>query len=418
MGTKWHTLTLKDNKTSRNLFWYVAFLYAVVFMTKNCFGTALAGIVAEGSMTKSQTGLITSAFYIVYAPLQILGGVLADKVRPDRLVKLGLLGSLLANAVIFVNHNYYVMLAFWVMNGVMQAALYPALFKIITSQLSPAWRQKGLFYFSFTSTAGLIFGYVTAAFVTKWQYNFLVSAVCSLLLYITFTVIYKTALGKMVPVEIEEKKEEKKETVPLSMGTAKLFLVSGFFFILPVNFFRYMVDNSLKNLTPVMLMESYAGLGVSISNLLNVLVLLSGLLGIILTRKFLYPRHIKSEVGGMLFLSVLMLPAAIIIKFTGIISVWAVLAAMCFMAMCLSGIVLMTSFYTGRFAEYGKNGTAAGVGNAALSLSIVLQSYGFALIAEKFGWGVVTTAYIVCIGLCIVFTACALPLWTKFRKER
>lgn len=409
-------LTLKDNKASCNLFWYIAFLYAVVFMTKNCFGTALAGIVAEGVMTKSQTGLITSAFYFVYAPLQVLGGLLADKYRPDRLVKLGLLGSLLANAVIFVNHNYYVMLVFWVMNGIMQSALYPALFKIITSQLSPAWRKKGLYYFSFSSTSGLIFGYIIAAFVTKWQYNFFVSAVCSLFLYITFTVIYKKAMEKMVPEE-ETVKEEKAEETPSSVGTVKLFLLSGFFFILPVNFFRYMVDNSLKNLTPVMLMESYPNLGVSVSNLLNVLILISGLFGIILTRKFLYPRRFKNEVGVILLLMGLMLPSAVIIKFTGVINVWFVIAALCFAAMCLSGAVLMNSFYTGCFAAYGKNGTAAGVGNAATSLSIVLQSFGFALIADKFGWGAVTTAYILCIGLCVLFTAFSLPLWTKFRSK-
>lgn len=416
MGAGNPALTLRDNKTSRNLFWYVAFLYAVVFMTKNCFGTALAGIVEEGSLTLSQTGFITSAFYIVYAPLQILGGMMSDKVRPDRLIKLGLFGGILSNTVIFVNHNYYVMLLFWVLNGILQSALYPAVFKIITSQLSPAWRKKGLFYFSFSSAIGLIFGYVTAALVTKWQYNFLVSAAASLFLYITFTVIYKNALGKMVP-EAEKVKEKKKETTPLSMGTVKLFLVSGFFFILPVNFFRYMVDNSLKNMTPVMLMKSYPNLNVTISNLLNVIILVSGLFGILLVRKFLYPRHIKNEVGCMLLLLVLMLPAGFIIKFTGIINVWIILFAMCILAMGLSGLVLMSSFYTGCFAAYGKNGTAAGVGNAATSLSIVLQSYGFSLLAEKFGWGAVTTAYMICIGLCILFTACALPLWTKFRKE-
>ncbi|MBQ7036861.1 MAG: MFS transporter [Clostridia bacterium] len=415
MGTGSLALTLKDNKTSRNLFWYIALLYAVVFMTKNCFGTALAGIVAEGIMTKSQTGLITSAFYIVYAPLQIVGGMLSDKVRPDRLIKLGLFGGILSNAVIFVNHNYYVMLTAWVINGIMQSALYPALFKIITSQLSPAWRKKGLFYFSFSSASGLIFGYVIAAFVTKWQYNFLVSAVCSLLLYVTFSAVYKKAYGKMVPEEAEEKEE--KTAAPVSVKTVSLFLLSGFFFILPVNFFRYMVDNSLKNLTPVMLMESYPNLNVTISNLLNVIILVSGLFGILLVRKFLYPKHMKNEVGCILFLSVLMLPCAFIIKFTGVINVWFVLIAMCILAMCLSGAVLMNSFYTGCFAAYGKNGTAAGVGNAATSLSIVLQSYGFAFIADKFGWGAVTTAYIVCIVLCILFTSCALPFWTKFRKE-
>ena len=48
-------------------------MYSIVYMTKNCFNAALADIVNEGILTKSQTGSITAAFYIVYAPLQIVG---------------------------------------------------------------------------------------------------------------------------------------------------------------------------------------------------------------------------------------------------------------------------------------------------------------------------------------------------------
>ena len=113
------------------LFWFIAFLFSIISMTKNCFGSALAAIVSEGIMKKSQTGLISAAFYMAYGPLQPVGGILADKFNPKKLVSLGVAGAAIANTVIFFNHNYYVMLCAWFLNGVSQLALYPGLFKPI-----------------------------------------------------------------------------------------------------------------------------------------------------------------------------------------------------------------------------------------------------------------------------------------------
>ena len=43
------------------------------------FTSAMAIIVEEGSMTKSQTGLINAMFWLVYAPFQVVGGLAVDK---------------------------------------------------------------------------------------------------------------------------------------------------------------------------------------------------------------------------------------------------------------------------------------------------------------------------------------------------
>ena len=83
---------LQNKKISKNFFWMLWVLYAVVYMTKNCYSAAMASIVDEGILTKSQTGLINAVFYGVYAPFQILGGVFADKYNPEKMIKIGLVG--------------------------------------------------------------------------------------------------------------------------------------------------------------------------------------------------------------------------------------------------------------------------------------------------------------------------------------
>ena len=97
---------LENRRVSRCFFVFIFTMYTLVCMTKNCFNGALADIVSEGVLTKSQTGLITAMFYIVYTPLHIVGGIAADKFSPERMIKIGLIGGAIANAVIFFNHNY------------------------------------------------------------------------------------------------------------------------------------------------------------------------------------------------------------------------------------------------------------------------------------------------------------------------
>lgn len=407
---------IEDDKISMLFFWFLTILFSILSMTKNCFSSALAAIVSEGVMKKSQTGLITSAFYISYGPLQIVGGIMADRFKPDKMVKVGLLGSAIANAIIFLNHNYYVMLCAWFFNGITQMAVYPALFKIITSQLSPSWRKKGIYYFSFAGTIGLMLSYMVAAIVTGWKYNFLISSVASFVLLVAMVVFYSLVSKRMIPDEtpiVNVQKISKTEKI----SAIKLFALSGFLFMIPVNLIKYMVDNSIKTFTPIMMVESYSDLSVSLGNLLSILILISGLLGMILVRKFLFPKIMRNEMGVNLLMLALVFPFVLIIKFTGRLDVWLIVGAMCMASVFMSGASLMNGFINGSFSKYGKNGTAAGITNSASSLGVVLQSYGFTFLADHFGWGAVTDIYVIGVVVCIVFTACALPLWVRFKKQ-
>ena len=179
---------LENKSESRHFFVYLWLMYALVYMTKNCFSGALSAIVAEGSLTLAETTFISAAFYIVYTPLQILGGIFADKYSPEKMINIGLLGGAACNIVIFFNQNYYVMLASWVFNAIIQFALWPSVYKIMSSQLVRSDRSRMIFYMSFASSGGLIMTYITSALLPHWKYNFLVSAVilviCSVVLVV------------------------------------------------------------------------------------------------------------------------------------------------------------------------------------------------------------------------------------------
>lgn len=406
----------ENKKISCSFFWFIWFSYVVIYMAKNCFNSAMADIVNEGVMTKSQTGFITALFYIVYAPLQIFGGVFADKYNPEKLIEIGLLGGAIANLIIYFNQNYYVVLTVWVFNAIVQFAIWPSVFKIVSSRIRPDDRKKSTFYLSLSSTAGLLLAYLVAAIVPKWTYNFLSSSIVLFILTASLhfiaprTVKYLVADETPIDFSVGTRKTE-------DISTLKLFITSGYFVLIAVSFIRTIVANSVKTLSPTMLMESYKNVSPTIGNLLNILIIIVGLMGTFMVKFVLYPKIIKSAPVGIAVMFSLSAVCCVVIRLIGKIEIAFVMIAMCFMSAVLTGVVLLTSYCTLRFEKFGKSGTAAGVMNAATSIGVVISSYGITKLAENFSWGTVANIFLILIIVSIILCFVLIHLWKKFKKR-
>ena len=114
------------------LFFLLFVLYMVVYMTKCMFSSAMATVVEAGIMTKSQTGAINAAFWLVYAPFQIVGGLAADRYSPSKLIIIGLVGAIVSNIIIYSTESYEIIMAAWIFNAIIQFGLWTSIFKIIT----------------------------------------------------------------------------------------------------------------------------------------------------------------------------------------------------------------------------------------------------------------------------------------------
>jgi len=407
---------LENRRESRFFFAFIWILYAVVYMTKNCYSGAMAGIVEAGILTKSQTGLINSAFYLVYAPLQIVGGKAADKYSPERLIKVGLLGGALANTVIFFNQNYYVMLIAWVFNAIVQFGLWPSVFKIISSQLVRSDRKTMIFYISFSSSMGLLLSYIVASILPDWKLNFAVSAGV-LAVFAVGLHVYERRLNPLmkwdrIPVktaggQIGEQDE---------MSTFRLFIISGFFVMVVVHFLRCIISQTATSLSPVMLMENYENVPAYMGNLLNLLVIGAGIVGTLIMKLVLYPKFVRSEAAGILASLLIILPCTLILRMIGTINIfWAVLS-LCGVSLCSSAGTLLNSYFNANYAKYGKSGLAAGISNSFSSFGLMVTSYGMLKISEVSGWRTVTDVWVGVVVLALVLMVLVVRLDGKFKK--
>ncbi len=408
---------LEDKRESRHFFVFLWLMYAVVYMTKNCFSGALSAIVEEGSLTLAQTTFISAAFYIVYTPLQILGGIVSDKYSPEKMITIGLLGGAVCNTVIYFNQNYYVMLAAWVFNAIIQFALWPSVFKIMSSQLVRSDRGRMIFYMSFANSGGLIMTYVVSAFLTDWRDNFLISAIV-LVISAVILLIYCKHLNpimkndKVTVAAVSDDGDEKKK-----ISTVKLFLGSGFFTLLFAVLLRTMVENGTKTLSPTMLMQSYDTISALTGNLLNIFIILAGIVGTLLIKLVLYPRIIKNEATAFLAMMIIALPFAVILRFVGELPVWLVILSLCMISMSMSATHLLTQYFNMLYIPYGKNGTAAGILNAGASFGLVLQYCVFGSVAQNHGWQTVTTIWIVMTVLGIAACLLTVVPARRFKKQ-
>ena len=409
---------LENKNVSKRFFWMLWIMYAVVYMTKNCYSAAMASIVYEEALTKSQTGFITAAFYLVYAPLQILGGVYADKYKPENMIKIGLIGGGIANLIIFCNQNYYVMLFAWIFNAVIQFALWPAIFKIISSQLESEYRVKGVYFISFSSTFGLVLAYIVAAVVKNWLYNFLISAVALFLFAVIFHIINKRVERHMIPDDSVDTKKDKKEKANNGpkISPWKLFWCSGFILMVVITVLRSIISNSVQTLSSTILMESYSSVSPALGNMLNTLIIISGIAGVVLVNWIVYPKLIRNEVLATLALIVFSILPIGAMLFLGRTSVSVMVIALCLATAVLTGAGLIMSHFSAMFGRVGKNGLAAGIYNSAVSFAIVIQNYGILAVADHYeGWNAVVWLWIIMLVVCVVLALIAYPLRKRFR---
>ena len=384
-------------------------------MCKNLFSSAMASIVEAGVMTKSQTGAISAAYWLAYTPFQVVGGFAADRFSPAKLVGIGLAGSAVANLVICLNQSYPVILAAWIFNAVTQFGLWPATFKILSSQTHPDTRDRSIFWILFGSSAGLGCSMLLASLVSDWVDNFRFAFLFLTGMLIVWSICYPCLGRRMVEVDAsgESTKEDYRDHLP-TPRFGRLFVISGLAVLLVVAFFRNMIDNAIKMLTPTMLMESYDSIPAAIANRLSLLLILFSAFGILIGGA-VKSRVTSHECKAMLLLFGLTVPFLAVTCFVGRISFVWILVCLSMGVMLLHGAGPFSASYVAkRFAPYGKSGTVSGIINAASGFGNVFASFVFAKMAESLPWTSITLTWLLFVGVALLLCLCVLRTWTSF----
>ena len=408
---------LESKPLSILLFIIIFIVFSVVYMTKNMFSSAMATIVEEGIMTKAQTGLISGVFWLFYAVFQVFGGFAADKYSPSKLISIGIAGAIVANIIIYLYPTYPVIMGAWIFNAIIQFGVWPGIFKIVSTELKESFRSTGIFWILFPTSVGLALSMLVASYVTNWLDNFLVAIISLAFSLVLWIVSYGLISKKMVTDGILKTHTKKPEQPVQSADMKFVIFGTGLISIIIVSFLRTMVDNGIKMMTPVMLMESYSNMPGAIATRMSVILVVFSTLGVFITgivRKWIT----TNEVTGAIGLFVISIPALILSFFVGKIHYLFVLAGLSVaVAFVHSAAPLAGSFAAMRFNFCGRGGTVSGIINATAAIGNVVASYVFAKIAEFTPWSSVVGIWIIGMVISVILCAVVIPLWNKFIKK-
>ena len=406
---------LIDHRRSLYLFLLVFVAYALIYMTKNCYSAAMASIVDAGVMTKSQTGLIAAAFYLVYAPFQIVGGIAADKYSPSKLIIIGMLGAGVCNLLVYLVEGYVAMIIIWSLNAVLQFGIWPSIFKIVVAELAPEDRMRGIFFINFSSSFGLLLSYGIAIFISEWKLNFLVSAMTLFLLTAVFFAVYKYLSRYMVD-DTETLGAKTKSTASISgKELFALLFKAGIPLMLIVGMAQSMINLGVKALAPTMLMESYEAVSPARANAVNIILVVASPVGLCVSRLSFFKKFSEPLVISCFF--AVMLVPLFVITFIGKLPVGIIVVALAFLMITTSGTSIFFSYIYKKFEKYGSVATLSGLFNCMSSLGIVLANYVFARIADSFGWEITTVCWLVFIAAAFLLMLISVPIWHRFEKK-
>ena len=397
--------------------------YAFICLTKNCFSSAMVFIVDEGLLTKVQTGFITSAFYLVYGVLQVVGGALMDKWHPEKFITVGLFGAGVCNLIIYFNHNYIVMLLAWAFNAVVQFGVWPATFKLISTMLPDKMRTGSLFIITFANPCGQVLSYAVAAIIGEvWSVNFLFSAIGLWVMAVGWEIVFRSIKPSIVEVYVEKPKsaEDNARANTHGEGFLRVAIRSGVIILCMLALIRCLFDLGIKSLTPTILYDSYTNVSPSIATALNIIVLIAGMLGTILAKSF-YPKYVQNELVILGIFFGISLPLTVAVYFLlGKVSYIVIVILIAFIVMLMGGgTVFTTTYIAARYTRYGKGATIAGILNCVAAFGFVASNTGFLFIAELTGsWSVTVLVWIILMSTALLLCAVGIPVWGKFIKQK
>lgn len=396
--------------------------YSYVCMSKYCFSSAMVFIVEEGYMTNFQTGLISSAFWLVYALSQLFGGTIADRWHPERLVTLGLISAGIANVAVYLCYeNYTLTLVIWMLNALLQFGVWPSVFKIMLSMYSGRSLTNAMMIATLASPAGLMMSYAVAAIVPRWQDNFVVSFVGLFAAAIIWELTtlgsrdYVKSLGLSESKKTHNTNDGEKQDGKNELTTLKLIAVSGLVFIFSLAFMRAVIEY-MKSFVPSMISDAYDKVDPSMSTVMTLIPLFCGAAAPIFSN--VLAKKIENEMRVLTIIFSVMLPVSFVSLFLGKINYWFIIAAMGLVTFGAGAATFfITTLIAAKFNKWGKGATVAGLLNAFSATGNVAASALFTWIADSYSWSWSLVAMILFIALALAVSIIVLPIWKRFKKN-
>ena len=402
-------------KSSFILFWCLFFIYTSNIIGKTSFSAATVALINEELLTKTQAGLISGAYWFIYAAGQLVGGFLVNRISPYLCLNISIIGSALSNLLIIGADGFLPMLVIWSLGSAAQFGLWPAVLKLVSTEIVPRQRMMAMGRLAFCYCLGSILSYVftaTILAVTSWEYIFVLCGLVNVIV-LPLSIFSSSRLSPALRCEEEEAVQDAGKSEKM---TWRVVASSGLVFFCILMVIKAVVDNGIKSWMPPIMMETY-GATPSYTSLLSVVLLVINIFGVLVSH-FIYDKTKCDELKTLIILYTAIVPMIVTLLGFRSLNIYFVTILMSFITLLVygSGQILQMN-YPGRFHAYGLTATVGGIINCFAALGNVIATYGGGYIADNFGWDVMIGVWNVLLLAFVVIAVAMLPMWRKFRRK-
>lgn len=424
---------LESQKLGRLLFWTCFISYALLFFGRSNYSAALPSLVdaQTGFFTKDQAGLVSTAFFGVYAIGQFVNGMIAEKIPPFGLIGTAMLLASLSNLAMYlatamVTPSLYILIIIWMINGYAQSFVYTSYMRIIATIL-PEKQQTAA---STNLVMGAALGPVLALLVSQqilrvsdqWQLLFLAGfIVICVATVLWFAVTRKPAKLSYRYVDApapntEPIKSTANTSAKQGMPFLPLLLISGALLITIPGFIFTFAREGFQTWAPTYIKELFnasPAFAVAVSTVIPLL----GIFGPVIGRT-VFEKMFHCELKTIAFLFGIASCATLCIVAFALNSLVGTLVLVAVAYTSLMGInAMVIGLIPMRFVHHGKTATMTGFLNSICCLGVSVSNYLIGLWAENFNWRItfLILAFMMILGIviCLVTTR----RWTRFKNS-
>jgi sugar phosphate permease len=369
--------------------------YAGFYLGRVNLAVALPALQNHFGWSRSEAGLIGSAFFWLYAIGQLVNGALGDRWNPRRFVAAGLVASALMNLAFGFSSALPLFILVWGVNGYVQSTGWGPIMRTLSNWFDSRERGRVTAIFGPCYAAGHVASWLLAGFLAArvgWRAAFVVPAG---LLLITALFWWRRVRSSPQEVRASQAKKSAQADLPIERAGGSpwsLFQQPQMRLAALACIALGVVKESFNLWTPTFLMES-SSFNLAQAAGYAIWLPLAGAAGIVLAG-WVSHRFFRSEeapvtaalMGGLALAALLFRP---LIASVGVIGIPLALGLVGMMTNGANGLLLTALPMTQSVTQNGQNrvSSAAGLLDFASYVGAGLGGMVSGLLADSLGWG-------------------------------
>ena len=402
----------------RGFAWMLTLIYFASYLTRINFTVMLVVVCSELQLTKLDLAAVVTGLTISYGVGQILSGMIADRLKPERLLTFGLCVAAACNIAMSFLSNVALMTVVWCINGLAHALLWPPMVRLMSVRLDD--REYGyacvrVFWGSSIATILLYLGCPALLGFMNWRGILRLCAVGGLLIAAGWTYY---ANGHMLATleNVAGLAQKGKTEAAKPKAALPAYVYFPIVMVMLGIIFQGMLRDGVYNWMPSFMLETF---GLPEEKAIVVTVVLA-IISMVCSSVFnaLHQKLLRNEVfcAAVIFLGALVSAALLLTVSESSVALSALLMAI--IVACMHGVNLMLiTVVPKRFAATGRVATFTGIFNSGTYIGAALSTYGFAALADARGWNFTILMWSVIAALGVLSCLGVTRIWKKFCRE-